>query len=117
MHAPNDALRTQIVPTNTKTGIEEILSAADDFYAKTGRQVTFEYVVLGKMNDQLEHARQLARLLRGRKAYVNLIPWNNVTDLTFKRPSEADLTAFLEELNRAGVTAKVRKRRGARAFR
>ncbi len=113
LHAPNDVLRTQIVPTNTKTGIDEILSAADDFYAKTGRQVTFEYVVLGKMNDQLEHARQLARLLRGRKAYVNLIPWNNVTDLTFKRPSEADLTAFLEELNRAGVTAKVRKRRGA----
>ena len=113
LHAPDDELRTRIVPTNEKTGIAAILSAADYFFATTGRQVTFEYVVLGKLNDQLTHARQLGALLRGRKAYVNLIPWNAVTDLTYRRPTDDDLAAFLDELRRCHVTAKVRKRRGA----
>src|SRR6266478_6013902 len=76
LHAPNDTLRTRIVPTNDKTGIPAILEAADAFFEKTGRQVTYEYVVLGGLNDRLEHARQLAGLLAGRKAHVNLIPWN-----------------------------------------
>src|SRR3954451_15618970 len=78
LHAPNDPLRTQIVPTNDKTGIPDILAAADYFFEKTGRQVTYEYVVLGGQNDQLEHARQLDGLLAGRKAHVNLIPCNDV---------------------------------------
>ena len=69
LHAPNDELRSQIVPTNEKTGLADILAAADDFYATTGRQVTYEYVVLGGLNDQPLHAMQLANLLRaGRRS-------------------------------------------------
>jgi 23S rRNA (adenine2503-C2)-methyltransferase len=113
LHAPNDPLRTQIVPTNDKTGIHDILAAADYFFATTGRQVTFEYVVLGGQNDQPEHARQLAGLLRGRKAHVNLIPWNEVDGLPFKRPRDADLTGFIDYLRRHGVSVTVRQRRGA----
>jgi 23S rRNA (adenine2503-C2)-methyltransferase len=113
LHAPNDPLRTQIVPTNDKTGIPEILAASDDFFAKTGRQVTFEYVVLGKLNDQPVHAKQLVGLLRGRKAHVNLIPWNDVEGLPYRRPADEDLNAFIAELRQNGISVKVRKRKGS----
>jgi 23S rRNA (adenine2503-C2)-methyltransferase len=113
LHAPNDRLRTEIVPTNSKTGIEAILAASDYFFEKTGRQVTFEYVVLGQQNDQPEHAEQLVRLLRGRKAFVNLIPWNEVHGLPYKRPTESDLNGLIQHLRSNGVPVQVRKRKGA----
>jgi 23S rRNA (adenine2503-C2)-methyltransferase len=113
LHAPNDTLRTEIVPTNSKTGIHDILAAADDYFEKTGRQVTYEYVVLGKQNDQPVHAKQLVGLLKGRKAHVNLIPWNDVTGLSFRRPSDTDLNAFIDTVRKAGISVKVRKRKGS----
>jgi 23S rRNA (adenine2503-C2)-methyltransferase len=113
LHAPNDALRTRIVPTNDKTGIPAILEAADYFFKKTGRQVTYEYVVLGGLNDGPDHAKELARLLAGRKAHVNLIPWNDVEGLPYRRPADEDLTRFIDTLRRAGVSVKVRKRKGS----
>ena len=113
LHAPNDPLRTRIVPTNDKTGIAEILDAADYFYEKTGRQVTYEYVVLGGLNDGLIEARQLANLLQDRKAHINLIPFNDVEGLPYKRPEQEQLTAFIETLQRAGLSVKVRKRKGS----
>lgn len=113
LHAPNDRLRTRIVPTNDKTGIKEILAAADYFFEKTGRQVTYEYVLLGGLNDGVHEARELATLLQGRKAHVNLIPFNDVEGLPYRRPTEEALAAFVEELRRAGVSVKVRKRKGA----
>src|SRR5262249_33126891 len=100
LHAPNDALRTEIVPTNTKTGIPDILAAADYFFDKTGGRVTSEYVVLGKQNDQPQHARQLIGLLRGRKAHVNLIPWNEVPGLPFRRPTDDDLRGFIDTVRK-----------------
>jgi 23S rRNA (adenine2503-C2)-methyltransferase len=113
LHAPNDELRTRIVPTNDKTGLDAILAAADEFFAKTGRQVTYEYVVLGGLNDRPEHARQLAGLLAGRKAHVNLIPWNDVDGLPYRRPQDADLQTLIDTLRKAGVSVKVRKRKGS----
>src|SRR5262249_48571986 len=88
LHAPDNDLRNQIVPTNDQTGIDEILQAAEYFFAKTGRQVTYEYVLLGDLNDQPAHARRLARLLRGRRAHINLIPFNDVAGLPYRRPRE-----------------------------
>ncbi len=113
LHAPNDELRTRIVPTNDKTGMDAILAAADEFYEKTGRQVTYEYVVLGGLNDQAPHARQLAGLLARRKAHVNLIPWNDVEGLPYRRPQDADLQYLIDTLRKAGISVKVRKRKGA----
>jgi 23S rRNA (adenine2503-C2)-methyltransferase len=113
LHAPNDALRTRIVPTNDKTGISAILEAADAFYAKTGRQVTYEYVVLGGLNDGPTHAKELAHLLAGRKAHVNLIPWNDVEGLPYRRPADGDLQNLIDTLRKAGVSVKVRKRKGS----
>src|SRR6202023_1285206 len=70
LHAPNDELRNRIVPTNDKTGLTAILEAADYFHERTGRQVTYEYVLLRDINDGPQHAAELARLLRGRQAHI-----------------------------------------------
>lgn len=113
LHAPNDELRTKIVPTNKGTGIQDILAAADHYFATTGRRVTYEYVVLGRLNDQPVHARQLAGLLRGRKAHVNLIPWNAVPGLPFDSPRPDDLAGLIDTLKKSGVSVTVRQRRGA----
>lgn len=113
LHAPNDELRTRIVPTNDKTGLDAILTAADEFFEKTGRQVTYEYVVLGGLNDRPQEAKQLAGLLAGRKAHVNLIPWNDVEGLPYRRPADADLQNLIDTLRKASVSVKVRKRKGS----
>src|SRR5262249_55621401 len=113
LHAPNDVLRNRIVPTNPKTGLGPILQAADYFFERTGRQVTYEYVLLRGINDAPEHAAELARLLAGRRAYVNLIPFNDVAGLPYRRPADEALAAFVERLRRAGVAVKVRKRKGS----
>jgi 23S rRNA (adenine2503-C2)-methyltransferase len=113
LHAPNDSLRTRIVPTNDKTGLDNILAAADYFFERTGRQVTYEYVLLRGINDGPEQARELAGLLRGRRAHVNLIPFNDVEGLPYRRPTQETLTAFVEQLRAAGLSVKVRKRKGS----
>ena len=113
LHAPNDLLRSRIVPTNPKTGIPAILEAADRYHEITGRQVTYEYVVLGGLNDGPREARELATLLQRRKALVNLIPFNDVEGLPYRRPTDENLNAFVETLKRAGVAVKVRKRKGS----
>jgi 23S rRNA (adenine2503-C2)-methyltransferase len=114
LHAPNDALRDQIVPTNDKTGLDAILAAADYFFAKTGRQVTYEYVLLHGLNDDVMHGRELACLLQGRRAHVNLIPFNDVPSLPYRRPPAEALEAFVAPLKQQGISVKVRKRKGSR---
>lgn len=113
LHAPNDGLRNELVPVNQNIGIEAILAAADEYFEQTGRRVTYEYVVLAERNDAVEQARELARLLRGRNAHINLIPMNAVSELPFHDPAAERLRAFIEVLENAGVTATVRKRKGA----
>jgi 23S rRNA (adenine2503-C2)-methyltransferase len=113
LHAPNDLLRTRIVPTNEQTGIDAILSAADYFFEKTGRQVTYEYVLLGGLNDSAGAARELATLLQGRHAHVNLIPFNDVEGLPYRRPTEEAQAEFIAVLRRSGLSVKVRKRKGS----
>jgi 23S rRNA (adenine2503-C2)-methyltransferase len=113
LHASNDRLRTRIVPTNQKTGLAAILEAADYFLEKTGRQVTYEYVLLGGLNDGEADAEALGRLLRGRRAHVNLIPFNDVEGLPYRRPSDEALAAFVERVRGHGISVKVRKRKGS----
>lgn len=113
LHAPNDELRTKIVPTNDKTGLKEILDAAAYFFEKTGRQVTYEYVLLGGINDEARHARELAALLKGRRAHVNLIPFNDVEGLPYRRPTIESLQMFTNTLQTGGISVKVRKRKGS----
>ncbi|HLQ45271.1 MAG TPA: 23S rRNA (adenine(2503)-C(2))-methyltransferase RlmN, partial [Planctomycetaceae bacterium] len=113
LHAPNDPLRDKLVPVNGKIGIDAILEAADDYFEQTGRRVTFEYVLLAKVNDEPQHARQLANLLHGRCAHVNLIPMNGVSLLPYHEPAAPRTKQFVEILEAAGIPATVRKRKGA----
>lgn len=113
LHAPNDELRNELVPVNRGIGIEAILTAADEYFEKTGRRVTYEYVLLAETNDSPRHAHQLAQLLRGRNAHVNLIPMNRVSELSYQDPSAPRTQEFVEILESRGIVATVRKRKGA----
>jgi 23S rRNA (adenine2503-C2)-methyltransferase len=112
LHAPNDALRSQIVPYNQHSGIVPILSTTDEYFRKTGRRVTFEYTLIEGLNDQPEHVAQLADLLRDRTAIVNVIPLNPVPELPFRSPSSIAVKRFIEQLERRGIQVKVRFRKG-----
>lgn len=114
LHAPSDALRTRIIPTNRQTGLAEILAAADRYFATTGRRVTYEYILLGGLNDAPQHARELVRLLHGRNALVNVIPYNPVAGLPYVTPGDSAREAFLEVLRTAGIQTQVRLRKGDR---
>jgi len=112
LHAPNDALRSQIIPQNRHTGIAKILTATDEYFYKTGRRVTFEYTLIEGLNDQPEHIAQLAELLRERTAIVNVIPLNPVPELNFRLPSNKTVKRFVEQLEHRGIQVKVRFRKG-----
>jgi 23S rRNA (adenine2503-C2)-methyltransferase len=114
LHAPDDALRNRLVPANRKTRIAPILAAADDYFERTGRRVTFEYVLLAEVNDRPHHARRLAALLEGRPSLVNVIPYNRVPGLPYRTPTAGATAAFVETLERAGLSVKVRYRKGDR---
>lgn len=118
LHAPEDALRHRLIPTSTKTKVSEIVSAARNYARHTGRRVTFEYVMLGGVNDHLSHARQLAKLCIGWPCHVNLIPWNPVPGAKFEgeafdAPTPEDLRQFRATLEKAGVAVTQRVQRGS----
>jgi len=112
LHAPNDALRSQLIPQNRHTSIAAILSATDEYFRKTGRRVTFEYTLIEGLNDQPEQIAQLADLLRDRTAIVNVIPLNPVPELNFRSPSNKGVKRFVEQLEHRGIQVKVRLRKG-----
>jgi 23S rRNA (adenine2503-C2)-methyltransferase len=113
LHAPNDELRTRIVPVNKGTGLKAILAAADDYFDITGRRVSYEYVLLAGINDQQDHAEELAGLLHGRNCHVNLIPMNGVSEMVMTAPGEPRTHQFCDLLKDRGIPATVRKRKGA----
>jgi len=114
LHAADDALRNQFVPANRGVGVAAILMAADQYFERTGRRVTFECVLLAGVNDRPEHARQLANLLRGRPALVNLIPYNPVPGLPYRTPPSAVTAQFVEILVQSGLNVNIRHRKGDR---
>jgi 23S rRNA (adenine2503-C2)-methyltransferase len=114
LHAPDDELRDRLVPANRGVGIEAVLSAADYYFDKTGRRVTYEYVLLADVNDRPEHARRLAEILRGRPSLVNLIPYNPIPELPFSTPASSVTAKFAEILEQHGLTAAIRYRKGDR---
>ncbi len=113
LHAPNDVLRNQIVPVNKNIGITAILDAAEDYFSQTGRRVTYEYVLLNGINDALEQAQELATLLQGRNAHVNLIPMNAVSLLSIAGSSPQQARQFAAILEQANIAVTIRKRKGA----
>ena len=113
LHAPNDALRSELVPINRKHPIAELLQACWHYLdEQNGRSVTFEYVMLDGINDQPEHARELARLLRGKPAKLNLIPFNPFPGTQYRRSPQAAIERFRDELVQRDLIATIRKTRG-----
>ncbi|MBM3926157.1 MAG: 23S rRNA (adenine(2503)-C(2))-methyltransferase RlmN [SAR202 cluster bacterium] len=112
LHAPNDELRRQLIPTMHKWDIKELMSACRDYFNETHRRLTFEYCLLRGVNDQSEHAQELAALLQGMNCHVNLIPFNPVEALGFKGPKKDRIRAFKQVLEESGVQVTQRVQRG-----
>jgi 23S rRNA (adenine2503-C2)-methyltransferase len=112
LHAPDDELRSDLVPLNEKYPIAELMDACADYVKRTGRRVTFEYALINKVNDQKERARALVRLLRGLSCHVNLIPLNPTPGSEYAPSSRERVVAFQRELRRARIPNSLRLRRG-----
>lgn len=112
LHAPNDALRQKIVPVSDKFPLADVVAEADNYFERSGRQLTFEYVLLAGLNDSPAHAAELADLLRGREAMLNVIPYNPVAGLPYETPSAAAQRAFRQTLESRGLNVHFRHRKG-----
>ncbi len=113
LHAPNDELRSELIPMGRKWGVGEVMDAVRHYTRTTGRRVTLEYLLLGGVNDTPELARELAGLLRGEIGHVNLIPWNAADSLQpVRAPGKRSVRGFREVLEQQGVTVTERMERG-----
>jgi 23S rRNA (adenine2503-C2)-methyltransferase len=113
LHAPNDALRDELVPLNRKYSIRELLAACRRYVERAPRDfVTFEYVMLAGVNDSPEQARELVRLVRGVPCKINLIPFNPFPGTRYRRSGPEALARFRDVLAQAGLVATVRRPRG-----
>ena len=113
LHAPNNQLRDKLMPINKKFPLEKLMEACDDFATATGRRITYEYVMIDGLNDQPEHARELAQLLNGRLHHVNLIPLNAVAEMEFRPSPKIVVNRFADLLREKKVNVTVRRRLGA----
>lgn len=112
LNASNDESRTRLMPLNRKWNLEKLLAAARSFPLRNRERITFEYVLLNGVNDGVQHAKEVAELLRGMRAKVNLIALNPGPGIEFSTPAEARVAAFQQILIKAGVPAFVRRPRG-----
>jgi 23S rRNA (adenine2503-C2)-methyltransferase len=114
LHAPNDALRDELVPINRRYPIAELLKACRHYLSGLGerRSLTMEYTLLRGVNDTLTHARELAALLRDVRCKINLIPFNPFPASGYERPDEASVRAFQTYLMNAGYATMLRTTRG-----
>lgn len=112
LHAPNDEIRTRIMPIAKKYSMAELMSAAYEYSLVTKRRVTYEYAMIDGVNDRPEHARELAGLLRGKLAAVNLIPLNPVPESGLQRSSPENIERFQEILKVRRITVTVRREMG-----
>src|SRR5580698_205058 len=112
LNASNDELRTRLMPINQKWNLQQLMAAARDFPLKNREKLTFEYVLLDGINDGVQHAREVAELVRGLRAKINLIAFNPGPGVVFRTPADARVTEFKETLRSAGVPAFVRRPRG-----
>ena len=112
LHAPSNEIRNKIMPINRKYDINELMEAVRYYEKTAGRRVTFEYILLKDINDSKECALELTRLIKGTLAYVNLIPFNPVNELKYRRSDEKSVHDFLDTLMKNGVTATIRKEFG-----
>ena len=112
LHAPNDEIRSELMPINNRYPMAEVLAAANRYAQQTGRQVTYEYILIADVNDQAHHAKQLVGLMRGRLANVNLIPVNSVVERGLMRPGNKQIKQFEQILLEKKINVTLRREMG-----
>ncbi|MDB9321624.1 23S rRNA (adenine(2503)-C(2))-methyltransferase RlmN [Nodularia spumigena CS-591/04] len=115
LHAPNQALREQLIPSARPYPLEDLLDECREYVDITRRRISFEYILLAGFNDLPEHAMQLAKCLRGFQSHVNLIPYNPISEVDYKRPSSDRIQAFVNILKQQNTAVSVRYSRGLEA--
>jgi 23S rRNA (adenine2503-C2)-methyltransferase len=113
LHAPFDSIRGGVMPVNNKWNIKELLSACRDYQKTTTRRISFEYALIDGVNDEPQHAKELASRLKGMPAHVNLIPVNPVEERGYKRGSRQKIESFQHQLQKLGVNATIRRELGS----
>lgn len=113
LHAPNDELRRTMMPIANRYTIAETLAACDFYFEETGRRMSYEYSLVRGVNDQLEQARQLAGLLKGKNCHVNLIPVNPIREREYRETMVPEVERFKKELEKSRINVTIRRRLGA----
>lgn len=112
LHAPSDKIRNKIMPISLKYKMEDLMDAIKYYETTAKRRVTIEYILLDGINDSEENAKELASLIKGTLAYVNLIPYNPVNEMKYKRTSGNKVHKFMDALIKLGINARIRKEFG-----
>ena len=114
LHAPNDELRSKLMPVNKAYPLKELIPVLKDYIKKTNRRLTFEYIMLYGVNDTEECALELAKLVKGMNAYINLIPYNETSHIEFKKSTQDRIMKFYDILKKENVCVTIRKEFGSK---
>ena len=114
LHAPNDELRTKLMPINKAYPLKELMSALKEYQAKTNRRITFEYIMLEGINDSQELALELVNLVKDLNCYINLIPYNETSHFTYKRTKNKAVMAFYDIIKKNKLNVTIRREFGTK---
>lgn len=114
LHASNDELRSKIMPINKVYSLSKLMLTLDEYIKHTNRRVTIEYVMLNNVNDNIENAKELVELLKGKNVYVNLIPYNETSHIIFKKSPKDRIMKFYDILKKGGINTTIRKEFGSK---
>ena len=112
LHAPSDEVRRELMPIANRYPLREVLDACGNYYEKTGRRLTFEYSLVKGVNDNLEEAKALARLIGGYHGHVNLIPVNPIRERSYRQSGRSQIEAFKNKLEKNGINVTIRREMG-----
>lgn len=114
LHAPNDEIRNTIMPINKAYPIPVLINTLKEYIQKTNRRVTFEYILLDQVNDTSKCARELANLVKGMNCYINLIPYNETNNISYKRTKSENITNFYDILKKNKINVTIRREYGSK---
>ena len=114
LHAPNDELRDRLMPINRKYPLKELFQAIHAYCDENNRRLTFEYILLDGINDQVQHALELAKLVQNMNCYINLIPYNETSHLQYKKSNQTSIMHFYDILKQNHVAVTIRREFGSK---
>lgn len=114
LHAPNNELRSKIMPVNKAYPLPDLIKTLKEYIKKTNRRVTFEYIMLNNVNDTKEHALELANLVKGMNCYINIIPYNETSHIEYKKSNQEKIMEFYDVLKKNNINVTIRKEFGSK---